>query len=136
MQKQDAVQQLPQLLPQTVKIFSPTPSMEKWLDTAIELSIDSPTELSKETGLVKQNWYNWLKEPGFEDWYYEAYKNKRKRWLPALDAIGMKHAKAGKYDFWKDMNKKAGDILDDGVKTSVNVQVLNQIKKDKEEFDL
>ena len=122
--------------PQIVQQFVPTLGMQKWLDTAIEMTTDSPTHIGSESGLSKTNWYEWLKVPGFEDWYYEAYRNKRKRWLPSLDAIGMKHAKAGKYDFWKDMNKKAGDILDDGVKTSVNVQVLNQIKKDKEEFDL
>ena len=71
-----------------VNDFKPTPAMEKWLDTAIELRSDSPTEISQQSSLTKQAWYKWLKQPGFEDWYYENYKNKRKRWIPTLDNIG------------------------------------------------
>lgn len=135
MPKQEAKQELPQQLPQSVAQFSPTASMKVWLDTAINLATDSPAEIAKESQLSRQGWYKWLDIPGFEDWYFENYKQKRRRWLPKLDEIGMRKSEDD-FKYWEAMNKKAGDILDDGVKTNVNVQVLNQIKKDKAEFDL
>lgn len=115
------------------KEFVPTPSMIVWLDNAVELATDSPTAIAKASNLTKQTWYKWLKQDGFEDWYYENYKRKRRRWLPTLDKIGMQNAKRD-YNYWKDMNKKVGDIQDD--KPNVQVNVLNQIKKDKAKFDI
>lgn len=122
-------------LPQNVVTFEPTPTMRVWLDTAIKLATDSPTEIAKESKIARQTWYDWMDVSGFEDWYYEEYKKKRKRWLPALDSIGLKHASKGDYQFWRDMNKKAGEILD-GASTNVQVNVLNQIKSDKKEFEI
>lgn len=135
MPKQEAKQIIIADSPQNVTSFIPTASMKVWLDTAINLATDSPEEISKASNVARQTWYKWLDIPQFEDWYYESYKLKRKRWLPALDNIGLKHAKKGDYNFWRDMNKKAGETLD-SVTTNVNVAVMNQIKKDKEEFDL
>jgi hypothetical protein len=100
------------LVPKEVQPFKPTPHMEKWLDTAVELNSDSPKEISTVSELRRANWYDWLKVPGFEDWYYENYKKKRRRWLPTLDKIGMKQAQRGEFNFWKEMNKKAGDDFD------------------------
>ena len=134
--KQEANPIIPALLPQEVHIFKPTLGMEKWLDTAINLASDSPTEISSESGLSKTNWYEWLKLPDFEDWYYESYKNKRKRWLPSLDAMGMKHAKAGKYDFWKDMNKKAGEDLGQKQDNNIQVNVLNAVQDQKTKYGI
>ena len=112
-----------------VNDFKPTPAMEKWLDTAIELRSDSPTEISQQSSLTKQAWYKWLKQPGFEDWYYENYKNKRKRWLPTLDKIGLEQAKKGKYDFWKDLRRSAGEVSEDLAKVNVNFQqIINENK--------
>jgi len=121
--------------PQSVAQFNPTASMKVWLDTAINLATDSPAEIAEESNLSRQGWYKWLDIPGFEDWYFENYRQKRRRWLPKLDKIGMENAQNGKYDFWKDMNKKAGEILD-GVSTNVQVNVLNQIKSDKDKYGI
>ena len=118
-----------------VNNFKPTPAMEKWLDTAIELRSDSPTEISQQSSLTKQAWYKWLKQPGFEDWYYENYKNKRKRWLPTLDKIGLEQAKKGKYDFWKDLRRSAGEVEDEK-DTNVQVNIINAIQKQKEEYGI
>ena len=118
-----------------VEQFHPRPAQEKWLDTAVELQSDSPTEISREARLQKSNWYQWLKEPGFEDWYYENYKNKRKRWLPTLDKIGLEQAKKGKYDFWKDLRRSAGEV-DDEKDTNVQVNIINAIQKQKEEYGI
>ncbi len=118
-----------------VNDFKPTPAMEKWLGTAVELQSDSPTEISEKSSLSKRVWYQWLKQPGFEDWYYENYKNKRKRWLPTLDKIGLEQAKKGKYDFWKDLRRSAGEV-DDEKDTNVQVNIINAIQKQKEEYGI
>lgn len=114
--------------------FEPTPAMRLWLDTAVKLISDSPTEIANESKIARQTWYDWLEVEGFEDWYYENYKNKRKRWIPSLDMIGMEHAKKGKYDFWKDMRKAAGENLDD--KPDVQVNILNAIQEQKTKYGI
>lgn len=134
MPKQAAKQTITAELPQSVQPFKPTLHMINWLDTAIQLATDSPTPISAKNEQRRENWYDWLKIDGFEDWFYENYKKKRRRWLPKLDEIGLKMADKD-FKYWEAMNKKAGEILD-GASTNVQVNVLNQIKKDKEEFDL
>lgn len=106
-------------LPETVQEFKPTYAMKDWLDTSIQLLTDNPTKISSENGQRRQNWYDWLKVDGFEDWFYENYKKGRRRILPTLDEIGMQWAKRGSYNHWKDMNTKAGDSVD---QSQVNVQ--------------
>lgn len=91
--------------------FEPTPGMLLWIDTAIDIVSDSPSKISEACKMSRQTWYDWLKIPGFEDWYYEQYKNKRKRWLPTLDRIGMMRSERD-YNYWKDMNKKLGELED------------------------
>lgn len=118
--------------------FSPTPHMEKWLDTAIELASDSPTEIARASKVTKQSWYKWLKEvEGFEDWYYTEYKRKRNRWIPTLDKIGMKYAERGEYQFWKDMNKKAGENLDNKTpNTAMQINFNKVVATDKDTYDI
>lgn len=112
--------------------FKPTPHMIVWLDTAIRIQSDSPTEIANacEVKLDRTNWYEWLKRPGFEDWYYEEYKRNRRRWIPTLDKIGMRNAQRD-FNYWEAMNKKVGDLDD---KPNVAVQVNNVIGKKKEEY--
>jgi hypothetical protein len=106
--------------------FEPTPHMIVWLDKAIELQTDNITEIERESKITAQSWYNWLKTPGFEDWYYENYKKQRRRWLPTLDKMGMKNA-AKDYNFWKDMRKAAGeDVESKG--TTINLNNLIKIE--------
>lgn len=105
-----------------VQSFKPTLGMEKWLNTQIETRSDSPTYISKKSGLSKTNWYDWLKKPGFEDWYYQAYEEKTRRWRPYLDTIGLKNARKD-YNYWKDMQKIAGRKED-----TTDIQINNLIK--------
>jgi hypothetical protein len=118
-----------------VREFKPTLHMQKWLDTAVELQTDSPTEISAVAEQRRENWYDWLKVEGFEDWYYENYRKKRKRWLPTLDKIGLEQSKKGKYDFWKDMRKSAGEVEEEN-EPNIQVNVLNAIQKQREDYGI
>ena len=96
--------------------------MTVWLNTQIETRSDSPTYISQKAGLSKANWYEWLKKPGFEDWYYQAYEEKTRRWRPYLDTIGLKKAR-NEYNYWKDMQRIAGRT-----ENTQTVQINNLIK--------
>lgn len=97
--------------------FEPSDSMVKWVDTAIQLVSDSPSEVAEGCGMDRGNWYKWMKIPGFEEWFYAEYKKKRQRWLPTLDRIGMQQAKRD-FEYWKAMNRKAGESLEESKNTT------------------
>lgn len=104
-------------------LFVPSAKQSQWLDAAVAMLTDSPAAVARECGVDRTSWYKWLRESeGFEDWFYEEYRNRRKRILPKLDEIGMKYAGKGDHRFWRDMNKKIGEILDDA---PTSVQQIN-----------
>jgi hypothetical protein len=90
--------------------FRVTPAMRIWIDTAVNIISDSPSEISKNCGVRRETYYHWMKVEGFEQWYLEQYKARRSRWVYKLDRIGMDRAKKS-YDYWHDMNIKAGEQM-------------------------
>ena len=123
--------------------FKITPGMEKWVNTAIDLCSDSPSVISPVCNLSREAWYRWNKYPGFYDWFLEQYKAGRKRWLPKLDNMGMDRARKS-FDYWKAMNQKAGDLLDESRNVGITGQnvvailggvTINNIKQEKEPVD-
>jgi hypothetical protein len=115
-----------ELVEQSVQPFKPTLGMEKWLDIQIEIKSDSPTEISIESGLSKTNWYEWLKRPGFKDWYYAEYEKRTREWRPYLDSIGLKRAKHD-FNYWKEMQKIAGRTETQEINQQFNkFEVVNQ----------
>lgn len=105
--------------------FKPTPTMEKWLDTHIELKTDEIIDIAEKSNINRSSWYKWKQIPGFMDWYLNTYEKRVKEWRPYLDAVGLRKAKSD-YNYWKDMQKIAGRGIQD-----VNVQfnkfeVVNQ----------
>lgn len=112
--------------------FTPTPAMRIWLDTAIDMQSDSITDIANACQLSRAAWYEWLKVPGFEDWYYTNYKQQRRRWLPKLDAMGMANAKRD-FNYWKEMKKAAGDGDESG---GTKIQINNFIKGEKDKFNI
>ena len=91
-----------------------TPAMLRWVDTAVQLVTDSPSEISPKCNVSRVSWYHWCSAlEGFEDWFYTQYKAHRQRWIPKLDAMGMARAPKN-FDYWKAMNQKAGELIDEG----------------------
>jgi hypothetical protein len=119
--------------------FRVTPAMRIWIDTAVDIISDSPSEISKNCGVRRETYYHWMKVEGFEQWYLEQYKARRSRWVPKLDRIGMDRAKKS-YDYWHDMNIKAGEqMYNEGEQQTrqvvsilggMTVQTINNIKQD------
>lgn len=115
------------------KVFTPTSAMQKWLDSSVKLMSTNKSEISSDCGVDRNNWYHWVKVPGFQDWFMSEYKRLRQVILPELDEIGMKMARRGQFDFWKEMNRKAGDT---DSTPGVAIQVNNFLKKEKDEFGI
>lgn len=107
------------LQPDTVKqSYEPTAKQLEWLDIAIQIRSDSPSDVEqacKDLGIktTRQSWYDWKKIEGFTQWFYEQWRERRKEWLGELDAIGMKFARKGSLEHWKEMNRKVGDSHDE-----------------------
>ena len=118
--------------------FNVTPAMLLYVDTAVKLVTDSPSDICSTCHISRDSWYRWIKLEGFEEWFYSQYKARRYRWLPRLDAMGLARAPKN-FDYWKAMNQKAGELLDDqesqpqqriSILGGMTVQTVNNIKQD------
>jgi hypothetical protein len=118
--------------------------MWKWVDTAVELISDAPATIAAKCNISRQSWYHWCTLPGFEEWFYDQYKARRRHWIPKLDAMGMKRAEKN-YNYWHDMNVKAGDATDSqedhqprqviSILGGMTVQTVNNINKELQPVD-
>lgn len=112
--------------------FKPTPHMYRWLEKAIELGHGaSITEISKNSKVERRNWYIWIRNPNFVNWWDTQWKQHLmiNRWK--LNAIGMKNAESD-YTYWKDMMMVTGNMQPEGPAivnpTQVNVNLDKYIK--------
>lgn len=91
--------------------FTPTPTMVLWLDVAIRLESDNPTEIAEncEPKIHRTNWYNWLDKTGFIEWYNEEWNKRIKGHAWRLDVIGFKNSKKD-FNYWKAMQQRVGNL--------------------------
>lgn len=95
-------------------VFDPTPHMLKWLEKAMELGhTASITDVAKESGVDRTNWYIWTRNPKFVEWWDNQWQSHLRvnRWK--LDAIGMKQATSD-YSYWKAMMERTGNLQPEG----------------------
>lgn len=92
-------------------VFTPTPGMQLWLITAMQLETDSITDIAQACQMSRTAWYEWLDKPGFIDWYNATWNEKIKSQAWRLDTIGMKNAKKD-FNYWKSMQQRVGNIQD------------------------
>lgn len=101
------------------EIFKPTTNMEKWLDTAIQLSDLSPTKVSEVSGIDRTSWYHWIKDEQFIAWFRGEWDKRIRSYGPVLDMIGLKKASSD-YKFWEAMQKRVGNLQE-----SSSIQINN-----------
>lgn len=108
-----------------VRVYKPTPTMEKWVETAVMLGSDNVAEICRNAEVTESAYYQWKKNPEFTKWMNE-YANSLIRgdgWK--LNNIGMRKAKQD-HRYWESMQKIVGNISDNnspniGVGISVNI---------------
>jgi hypothetical protein len=107
-------------------VFEPTIKMKEYVIAAVELGTNSPTKIEQNSALARRTWYDWVKLPGFEDWFYNEYSRLRRRIIPELDELTMKYAKRGSFQHLELMTKKVGDLPQEAPThaTQINIQPL------------
>lgn len=102
-----------------VVIYKPTPTMEKWVETAVMLGTDNVAEICRNAEVTESAYYQWKKNPKFITWMneYSNYLIRGDGWK--LNNIGMRKAKQD-HRYWESMQKIVGNIKDSG--SNVNVQ--------------
>jgi len=92
-------------------VFKPNRRMKVWLAAAEELGPQaSISSISRSVRIPRDAWYKWLHKPGFIEWYEARWQIILMIYRAKLDAIGMKYASEGRYDFWLAMQKRVGNI--------------------------
>lgn len=96
-----------------LKDFKPTPHMLVWLDTQVQIQTDVVDEIARQSNIAEMSWYRWIKQDGFEDWYWAEYDRRTRRWKPTVDAIGMKFAKRGSAEHFKYLAQRVGNLREE-----------------------
>ena len=109
------------------KIYEPTKTMLKWFQAAVELGYTaSISAVSKKAKVDRKNWYWWIEDIKFVEWWDRQWKKylSTNRWK--LDAIGMKKAEKD-YTYWHDMMKRTGNIKPENPSPMFAAQFNNNI---------
>lgn len=93
--------------------FTPTPSMMIWLDAAMRTESDSISEIAEncEPKIDRTNWYKWLEQDGFIEWFNNAWNERIKGHAWKLDMIGLKNSKRD-FNYWKSMQQRVGNLTE------------------------
>ena len=117
----------PSVVPQDK--FKPTKAQRVWVEAALEMSNATPREISEACGVAVKTFYNWKRKEGFMDWYLEMWNEGKKRWIPELDSIGMKKARKGKFQYWREMQKIVReDSYQKGKRINMSIQFVKYDK--------
>lgn len=87
--------------------FKSTAAMRLWVRVSVTLDTTKITTIAQECGVDRNNWYNWLKRPGFLEWYDSEREKAMVLLRSQLDAIGLKQASKD-FRYFKLMQKIAG----------------------------
>lgn len=91
--------------------FAPTPGMQVWLSTAIELVSDDISEVSEACNISRTSWYRWIKDPEFRKWFKAEWDNRLTVLSWKLDVQGLKNSSKD-FKFWKAMQQRTGNLRD------------------------
>lgn len=131
----------PTSLPKSLAVqkdFRPTAAMRLWVRTSVTLDTAKIARIAEECGVDRNNWYNWLKKPGFLQWYDNEREEAMVLLRSQLDSIGLKQA-AKDFRYFKLMQKIAGrDVLEDAAPSQIPLQVgiQNVIHEKKEKYGI
>lgn len=90
--------------------FSPSHSMLKLMETALDLEAgNSIRQWCNRAGIARTNWYVWLKIPGFKEWwkktYFEGLKQYESEWLK-IGLSRMRKENPDAFKYWDVVGEK------------------------------
>ena len=92
------------------KKFKPTPHMFLWLEKSMELGFGASVfDISKQAKVARTNWYMWIRNPDFVQWWDDQWQQYIKSARHKLTLIGLKKAETD-YTYWSDMMKATGNV--------------------------
>lgn len=118
--------------------FTPTPAMLVWLDAAMRTESDSISDIAEncEPKIDRTNWYKWLGQEGFIEWFNTTWNERLKGHAWKLDMIGLKNSKRD-FNYWKSMQQRVGNLQEkqsqvSGVNVSGNAIIFTNFKNGTE----
>lgn len=102
--------------------FLPTKKMKRWLKTTIEQDLTEVVEIAKATGINRNSWYAWTRNPLFIQWFNQEWQKALDSHAYKLDIIGIKKATEN-YKYWEAMQKRSGRLQETpAVQQNIGVQ--------------
>lgn len=105
--------------------FVPKENQIKWFHKAVELRSKSPTEIADALELDRTNFYQWMDDPGFREWWDGEWAKFYSQIKHRLIEAGAKNAETN-HAWWQDMMRFAGLMKEEEAKPA-NVQQVNII---------
>lgn len=111
--------------PAPVQEFKPTRAMLRWLEATDELGPHAPIKrIAKQAGVNRDNWYQWMRNQQFVEWWDKQWETSFKLHRWKLKAIGLKQAE-NDHAWWHDMMVVMGELPGEDQKSPAGPQVTN-----------
>ena len=96
--------------------YEPSPCQVEYLKAAISIGTNkNKAEVARVAEVRRQNWWEWLKVPGFYEWFMVEFKRAMASMVYELDLIGLQMAEKD-FKYWEAMQQKYGGLGAKGVK--------------------
>jgi hypothetical protein len=89
-------------------VFKPTKQQLDWLKSALDPTVQ-PTisAIAKDCGVNRENWYGWIKDEAFMEWWGNVWDEGMKQANWFLDKVGMQMSTKD-FRYWEAMQMKFG----------------------------
>lgn len=85
--------------------FVPTAKMMEVMEIAVSLNSSKISDWMKEAGLSRQAWYQWIRIPGFREWWNTTFTESMKSFVNEWLMIGIKKMRLD-FRYWNAMGEK------------------------------
>lgn len=87
-------------------VFKPTEQQIKWLNSAVDPKVGAAiSEIAADCGVNRENWYIWIKNPQFKEWFHLAWAEAMEDIGWYLDKVGIRNSPRD-YRYWEGMQTK------------------------------
>lgn len=105
--------------------FEPTAQMTRWFTKSVELKTTNVSKIADSLGLHRNTFYNWLRTPGFRDWWLGMVASYFHTIYLQLIGIGLRKSDED-YRYWHDLMEHVSSRVEfpDASKQQSYVEVM------------